>query len=624
MKQKRLIYRIFLLTLCILGLSISLTATAAGTDTFRFAQLTDIHISSQQTKDWLRQSIDQINADSTIDFVLVTGDLTDNGDNQSLEDFARLLKSLNKPYYVISGNHETTWSESGMETFGRLFKSERLEFEHKGFLFLGFTTGPFVRMAYGHVQPQDLSWVRQEAQRKGQGKRLIIVTHYPLQEGDVDNWYQATDSLRRLNPVCLIGGHYHQNLALSYDGIPGFLGRANLRDKLGNVGYTEYDVTKDSLLVFEHNVGQPRRRWAGISLTHHYYDPQGNAVHYPDFSVNQRWPQVKEVWRLECGVGIYGTPAVEGKRCYVGDTGGRLICYDVATGKVRWTYQGSGKIVGTPAVASGVVVFGSTDHNIYGVSAKTGRLVWQLPTAEAQMGAVAIDHGIAYIAGSDHKMRAIKAKTGQAVWTYDGVGGYVVTRPLVTDGKVIFGAWDNTVYALDQHDGHLIWTWSHLKGHLHYSAAGVWPVATKEAVFVVDPERAMTAIDLQTGRQLWRTKQSKVRESLGISHDGQRLYAKTMQDSIVCYAADARAPRELWACNAGFGYEHATTMLPERDGIVYSSTKDGLIIAIEGKTGRLLWEHKVGNSFINTVVPLGKGRVLMTETTGEVALLQVQ
>jgi outer membrane protein assembly factor BamB len=65
-------------------------------------------------------------------------------------------------------------------------------------------------------------------------------------------------------------------------------------------------------------------------------------------------------------------------------------------------------------------------------------------------------------------------------------------------------------------------------------------------------------------------------------------------------------------------------MLPERDGIVYSSTKDGLIIAIEGKTGRLLWEHKVGNSFINTVVPLGKGRVLMTETTGEVALLQVQ
>ena len=167
MKQKRLIYRIFLLTLCILGLSISLTATAAGTDTFRFAQLTDIHISSQQTKDWLRQSIDQINADSTIDFVLVTGDLTDNGDNQSLEDFARLLKSLNKPYYVISGNHETTWSESGMETFGRLFKSERLEFEHKGFLFLGFTTGPFVRMAYGHVQPQDLSWVRQEAQRKG-------------------------------------------------------------------------------------------------------------------------------------------------------------------------------------------------------------------------------------------------------------------------------------------------------------------------------------------------------------------------------------------------------------------------------------------------------------------------
>ena len=63
-------------------------------------------------------------------------------------------------------------------------------------------------------------------------------------------------------------------------------------------------------------------------------------------------------------------------------------------------------------------------------------------------------------------------------------------------------------------------------------------------------------------------------------------------------------------------------MPPEPDGIVYSSTKDGLVIAIEGKTGRLLWEHKVGNSFINTVVPVGKGAVLMTETSGEIALLQ--
>ncbi|MBP3774542.1 MAG: PQQ-binding-like beta-propeller repeat protein [Bacteroidaceae bacterium] len=597
-----------------------LSSLIYGAD-FRFAQLTDIHISSTATKQWLAQSIEQINNDSTLDFVLVTGDLTDNGDNASLEWIAAELKNINKPYYTICGNHETTWTESGLETFNRLF-GERIAFEHKGYLFLGFNTGPYVRMAYGHVQPQDLNWVAQEVKQRGKDKKLILVTHYPLMEGDVDNWYEATDALRRHNPVMFIGGHYHQNLFHRYDGIPGVLGRSNLKDKDQKVGYTEYWVREDSILVYEHNINEQPRQWAGISLSQRYYDPLGHAEKYPSFSVNQRWADVKEIWKKDSGVSIYSSPAVWKNRCYVGNNEGTVVCYDLWSGKEIWKTQLGGRIVGTPATEQGVLVIGSTNHNLYGLDAKTGQTLWNIHTDEAQMGSVAVAKGMAYIAGSDHKMRAIQVKTGEIKWTFDGVTGYVVTRPLLEDGKVIFGAWDNTVYAVNQQTGKLEWTWDHLKGHLHYSAAGVWPVSDGKAVYIVDPERAMTAIDLKTGRELWRTKQSKVRESLGISKDHKRLFAKTMQDSIVCYEAHPQKVTELWACNAEFGYEHATTMLPVRDGIVYSSTKDGLVIAIEDKTGKLLWEHKVGNSFINTVVPVGKDAVLMTETSGEIALLR--
>ena len=50
--------------------------------TFRFAQLTDIHLKPntlEPTEDLLR-SVAQLNATDSIDFVLVTGDLTENGD----------------------------------------------------------------------------------------------------------------------------------------------------------------------------------------------------------------------------------------------------------------------------------------------------------------------------------------------------------------------------------------------------------------------------------------------------------------------------------------------------------------------------------------------------------------
>ena len=95
-----------------------------------------------------------------------------------------------------------------------------------------------------------------------------------------------------------------------------------------------------------------------------------------------------------------------------------------------------------------------------------------------------------------------------------------------------------------------------------------------------------------------------------------------MNDSIICYYTNPESPQEAWGCNAGFGYEHATTMLAECEGTVYSSTKEGLVVAVDGKSGRLQWIHKTGNSFINTVVPLKGGYILFTETSGEIALLK--
>ena len=60
------------------------------------------------------------------------------------------------------GNHETKWSDSGCTAFGEIFGGERFDFEHKGFLFLGFNSGPLMRMAYGHVVPQDIRWMTEE------------------------------------------------------------------------------------------------------------------------------------------------------------------------------------------------------------------------------------------------------------------------------------------------------------------------------------------------------------------------------------------------------------------------------------------------------------------------------
>lgn len=596
---------------------------------FRFAQLTDIHLSPSNpnpTEDLLR-SIAQINATDSIDFVLVTGDITEEGDRATMEKVKSCLDLLKVKYYVALGNHETKWSDSGCTAFGEIFGGERFDFEHKGFLFLGFNSGPLMRMAYGHVVPQDIRWMTERMNQYNTGdpqqnKPVILVTHYPMIEGDVDNWYEVTDAVRPYNIRLFIGGHYHRNRDLRYDGIPGVLMRSNLCDKDGKPGYGIYEITKDSIRVYTQRIGEPKKQWAGFSLTESYYERNGKAEKYPDFSVNKEYPQVKEQWITKTGVGIYCSPAVEKDKVFIGDDMGYLTAYALKDGKALWRFQSGKRIVGTPAVSEGIVVFGSADCKIYGLNAQNGNLLWTVETSEPVLGAVTIDNGTAYIGASDHTFRAINTCNGEIKWTFTGVKGYIETKPLVTDSKVIFGAWDNTLYALNKADGRELWKWTGGLTRMHFSPAAVWPVAAEGKIFITDPQRAMTAIEIETGNTVWRTFQSMVRETIGLSEDGERIYSKTMNDSIVCYSTKGSHPHELWASNVGFGYEHAPSMQVEKDGIVFGSTKEGLIFALEAKTGKVLWKHKIGNSLISTVVPLSGNRILFTATGGEAGLLK--
>lgn len=591
---------------------------------FRFALFTDLHITHSTTAaEDLQKAVNQVNATPGLDFVIVSGDVTEEGDRASLEKAKSILDKLNVKYYITSGNHETKWSESGCTDFSEVFGSDRFRFEHDGYLFLGFNSGPVMRMSDGHVAPQDISWLKNELTKAGAGKPVVLVTHYPLRDGDVDNWYEVTDVVRNYNIKVMLGGHYHSNKQWSYDGIPGILNRSTLRAKEPVGGYSVYEVTSDSIRVSEQLIGGEPKRWGGVSLKETYYTSDNSSYARPDFSVNKSYPRVQRSWSAATGKGIYSSPVVYENKVYVGDDLGFLTCFALKDGKHKWEFKTDARIVGTPAAADGVVVFGSADANIYGINAKSGKLMWKHASSKAVLGAVTIEKGIAYIGGSNGSFYAIYIRSGKLRWEFTGVKGYIETRPLIYDGKVLFGAWDNNLYALDKATGKKLWSWDANLTRMHFSPAAVWPVAADGRVFVTAPDRMMSAINATTGETLWRTNQSVVRETIGLSDDKQRLYSKTMQDSLVCYAASSE-PKELWACNVGFGYEHAPSMPVEKDGVVFGSTRSGLIFAVDAFTGKLLWKHKVGNSLISTVVPLSKTRCLYTSTEGIVGLLEIR
>jgi len=256
----RKIFYIFLFLL-----SIQFTVFAAKP--FRFALLTDLHISvskPQNTED-LQQVITDVNADNRIEFVLISGDISDLADSASLKMSKKILSGLRMPYYITTGNHDVNESQNGSSNFLQVFQKNTFSFDYSGFHFIGFPTVPVTKGGVGHISDVDFRFVKTELEKSGKSQPMFVITHYPLLKGDVDNQKEMTELLGNYNVKAVLNGHYHRNVLLNYDGIPGIVNRSVLRANQRAAGYSIYSVS-NSLKVSEKMIGQPEKNWLTLPL----------------------------------------------------------------------------------------------------------------------------------------------------------------------------------------------------------------------------------------------------------------------------------------------------------------------------------------------------------------------
>jgi len=242
---------------------------------FRFALFTDLHINANnaQPAEDLQNAVNDVNILAGIDFVIISGDITQFGDTVSLKKAKQMLEKLNIPYYIIPGNHDVKWNEPGATNFKQIFRDDKFSFSHKGFQFIGFTTAPLTKSDNGTIKKQDIDWMKTVLLKSGTKIPIFVVTHYPLQTGDVDNWFEMTDILRKYNVQAVLGGHYHRNVLLNYDKIPGIICRSTLRAKDVVGSYTIFSIS-DSIHVFEKKISQSEDLWLAMPIeTKKYNQP---------------------------------------------------------------------------------------------------------------------------------------------------------------------------------------------------------------------------------------------------------------------------------------------------------------------------------------------------------------
>jgi len=589
-----------------------------------FALLTDLHVNPKSVSDTaLRQIVAEINK-AEFDFVVVSGDLTNTGSNAELEAVSGALKQLNKPYYVIPGNHETNWSESAGLQFNRLFGNDRFLFRKNGFVMVGINTGPFMKMGDGLVKQEDLHWLsRQLEQTKKNKEQVIAFNHYPLNDG-LGNWESVTEILKKNNCILSFCGHGHRLALFNFDGIPGIMGRAMMMQKSKLPGYNIVEIRNDSVYVSQKEVGIEKDK-ATFKLN--YLKPEAIATlpisNKPDFKLNGDFPEVKVGFELNDTASVFAGPCViEGKTLIYGNSVGTIKAIKIASHKTIWENKVQGPVYSTPVNGKSVVAVGTVDGKIIGIGLKSGKELWRVEVGTPVLADGIVENDELYIGGGSTAFYKIDMTSGKVIWKFEGIAGLIQGQPALSDKQVVFGAWDRHLYCLDKTSGQLLWKWDNGKPHLLYSPGNIVPAIANGKVFLVAPDRCMTALDLISGKQIWRNCSHQVRESMGISDDKSQVYAKLMNDSVISVSTNSEIFKLNWSINAGFGYEHNPCTILYSNNQIYIGTREGVIISLNPRNQKINWKYKAGNSAVNKLVAGGKNMILVSLSEGKLISLK--
>jgi len=599
----------------------------AGHDTC-FALIADTHININvpETQTELATVIRDINTQDSIDFVILAGDITEFGSDQEIQMARRILDLLKKPWYILSGNHDSKWSESGCNTFAETFGYEQFSFIHNNIVFIGTNSGPNMRMAPALVPRESMVWLDSLLQTVPKNMLVVFVNHYPLTE-DMSNYYRVIDLLKTRNIQMTLCGHYHINEAFTAGGIPSVKCRSSQSRGYDGPGYNLVTI-RGGNITFRERISKTdpvdsytKEPWHTLSFTNPPSWKSDTSSTAPEGPIPGISPLVDILWSVidDSDIGSAAIADTTTGTVVFANTKGIVKAVRLDNGKPIWSTPAKGKIFSTPCIANQKVYIGSTDRNVYCLDLTNGSIVWKYATGKSIVASPFVMEGVVYIGGSDSIFRALDANNGHLLWEYTGIKGFMESKPYVDRYQVVIGSWGNELYSFHPLTGELQWIWENRYRGRMYSPAATWPVKAGGKIFITTPERKCYAIDARTGKTVWETEGG--RESIGLSEDGQQVYVKTMFDSLYAFHTVPDKAISKWRVAGGFGYEIGPSPITSQDGLVFVPSAKGVLYAYDKDDGSARWHIRLSDGLINYAQPIGASKLLISTLDGQVYLI---
>ena len=212
--------------------------------------------------------------------------------------------------------------------------------------------------------------------------------------------------------------------------------------------------------------------------------------------------------------------------------------------------------------------------------------VWTFECEDEIRGTPLIHDGTVYIGCYDNNLYALNAETGEFLWKYATEGG-ITGKPAIEADMIFIGSEDNRLHAISADHGKLIWMY-YADGPIRSS-----PVVSDGHVFFGADDSRIHVVNMITGRRAWRENTSGPIWSSPAVHD-ERVYFGCESGDFYCY--DFRGEQK-WRKKI----KRAVTSSPViANGMVYFGSKDWTLYALEIENGWQVWRFRMGGPTISS------------------------
>lgn len=311
-------------------------------------------------------------------------------------------------------------------------------------------------------------------------------------------------------------------------------------------------------------------------------------------------PAPRKLWSIELGPG-HSSPVVSGDRIvqhFRAETSEVVAAFDLATGKELWRDSYPAPFVPQPE---------ARDH---------GAGPFATPT---------VGDGRVYTFGIHETVSAYELATGKLLWRKDWTQEFATAHPvygtsaspLLVDGKLLVyvgGPGKGALVALDAKTGAVTWR---LDGEgPPYGPAVVATFGGLRQV-VTQAQASLLGVDLATGTKLWQRKYQVPWDNTILTPivDGDRVILSAYDTDVQAFVVqktDAGWTTEVaWA--ARYPMYMSSPVLVDGRLYGFSILKKGQLVALDAKSGKLLWSSPGGMSEQAVLIVAGDYLLALTD-----------